>query len=121
MLIAPKTKSNSAPTIPGREQPLVGPQVVRFDNVSMLRWTLMTCGGYATYNHKDANGVCTWMFAHTGVKIWAIPEPKYLSPEHNTCHGQFKLHYKMMGAPLLWEYEQASDMYTTFLAPGDML
>jgi len=121
MSTAPKAKSNSAPKIPDREQNLVGPQVIRFDNVSMLRWTLMTHGGYATFNHKDANGMCTWMFAHTGVKIWAILEPKYLSPEHDTRRAQFNLHYKIMGAPLLWEYEEASDMYTTFLAPGDML
>jgi hypothetical protein len=81
----------------------------------------MTHGGYATYPHKDANGLCTWIFAHVGVKIWAILEPKYMQPEHDTRPAQFKLHYQMTGAPFRWNYEEASDMYTAFLAPGDML
>jgi hypothetical protein len=110
-----------SPTLPLNQQPLVGPQSVRFDTVSMLRWTLMTHGGYATYPHKDANGKCTWMFAHVGVKVWAIMEPKYSSTMHNTRSAQFRLHRQMMDAPFEWKFEKAANMYTTFLEPGDML
>jgi len=114
-------KSIPVDSLPNHEQSLIGPQALRYDQVSMLRWTLMTHGGYATYPHKDANGLCTWIFAHVGVKIWAIMEPKYLSPQHDKRAAQFKLHIQMMGAPFSWHYEHASDMYTAFLAPGDML
>jgi hypothetical protein len=115
---ATKMPVNSLPT---QEQPLVGPQALRYDHVSIIRWNLISHGGYGTYPHKDANGLCTWIFAHVGVKIWAILEPKYLSPQHDRRAAQFKLHTRMMGAPFTWQYEQASDMYTSFLAPGDML
>jgi hypothetical protein len=111
-------KRDAPPTLPKTEQPLTGPQAVRFDSFSMLRWTLMAHGGYVTYLHKDSNGLCTWVFAHVGVKIWAIKEPKYSDPEHNTRHRQFKLHHDMMQD---WELDPASGMYTTFLAAGDMM
>ena len=115
------SKSTSVPNLPKAQQPLVGPQAVRFDTFLMLRWTLMAHGGYVTYPHKDANGLCTWIFVHVGVKVWAIFEPTCLSPDHDSCRGQFKLHEQIMGAPLTWDYEKVSDMYTTFLAPGDLL
>lgn len=116
-----KLLSKSLPIIPDVERPLVGPQTVRFDSFSMLRWTLLGHGGYATYPHKDANGLCTWIFAHVGIKVWAIMEPKYVKTEHDTRRTQFKLHKAMMGAPFDWDYEKDSNMYTTFLAPGGMM
>ena len=119
--ISQKARAMPVDSLPSHEQSLVGPQALRYDHVSMIRWTLISHGGYSTYPHKDANGLCTWIFAHVGIKIWAILEPKYLSPHHNKRAAQFKLHTQMMGAPFNWQYEEASDMYTVFLAPGDML
>ena len=87
----------------------------------MLRWTLLAHSGYVTYPHKDANGLCTWIFAHAGIKIWAILEPRYVSKQHKERFQQFKLHCKMLNTPLSWEYEQCSGTYSMFLAPGDML
>jgi hypothetical protein len=113
-----KARAGPLPSLSSHEQALVGPQALRFDQVSMLRWTLISHAGYATYPHKDANGLCTWIFAHVGVKIWAVMEPKYLSPQHNKRAAQFTLHTRIMNS---WQDEQASDMYTVFLAPGDML
>jgi hypothetical protein len=116
--ISKNTKSKGGdPTLPKQEQPLVGPQAVRFDTFSLLRWSLMTHGGYVTYPHKDANGLCTWLYANVGVKVLAILEPRY-SPEHATRRAQFKLNSDVMRH---WEHNKVSDMYTTFLAPGDML
>jgi hypothetical protein len=107
-------------TIPKVEQSLVGPQAVRMDSFTMLRWDLVTHAGFPTFIHKDANGLCTWIFSHVGVKIWAILEPKY-STDHRTRTKQFALHKRMLDSPTSSDWDQASTMYTTFLAPGDML
>jgi hypothetical protein len=114
-------KGGSLPTTATTEQPLVGPQTIRYDTGSMLRWSLLTHGGYVTYPHKDANGLCTWIFAQTGIKIWAILDPSYVSPDHHKRSAQFGLHSKMMYAPLRWDFEEHSGRYSVFLAPGDML
>jgi hypothetical protein len=119
----PKTKPKkrtAAPISSVQTQQLSGPQVIRMDTLTMLRWNLMCHGGYVTYPHKDANGLCTWIYAHVGVKVWAILEPRYL-PSHVSRKSQMDLHYDIMGAPVTWTFEKASSMYTTFLGAGDVL
>jgi hypothetical protein len=116
-----QTKYNSVLTRPAKEQSLLGPQTVRMDSMTMLRWCLMAHGTFVTYPHKDANGLCTWIYAHVGVKIWAILEPVYTFPSHDSRESQFELHGRMMHAPIVWEYEEVSKMYTAFLEPGDMM
>jgi hypothetical protein len=113
-------KSTVAPPKAAKTQDLAGPQVVRMDTWTMLRWNLMCHGGYVTYPHKDANGLCTWIYANVGVKIWAILEPRYFSSD-TSRKGQMDLHCDIMGAPLSLTYDQASEMYTTVMAPGDIL
>lgn len=101
MYTTKNAKSGSLLKIPRNEQSLVGPQAVCFDNFSIQCWTLMTHGSYTAYPHKDVNRLCTWIFTHVGVKIWAIMEPKYTLSEHDSRCAQFDLHYKMTGACFL--------------------
>jgi hypothetical protein len=114
------TKKTLKPLMPTTEQGVMGPQVVRIDSLYMLRWTLLTHGGYVTYPHVDANGLLSWLCSDFGVKIWAILNPKYAADD-DTRAKHFRLHGKMMNSPVSWTFEEASDMYTTFLSPGDVL
>jgi hypothetical protein len=93
---------------------------VSVDNLRLSRWNLLTHPGFVTGVHKDANGLCTWVYAHQGVKIWGVVKPSH---ESDLCskEDRFKLHEAMLapyGDPL---WDSNSDIYTIFLAPGDLL
>ena len=93
---------------------------MRTTNKKMSRWALLTHAGFVTYPHKDADGVCTWVYAHQGVKIWGILKP---TCETTRCSKEdlFQAHDKMISPPGEWTWEQNSSMYTMFLAAGDLL
>ena len=93
---------------------------VRLAAVKMSQWNLLTHAGFVTYPHKDANGVCTWIYAHQGVKVWGILRPTYTS-EHNSKEDLFKVHEAMIKPPGDFSWGDQSQMYTIFLAAGDLL
>jgi hypothetical protein len=101
------------------QQHLVGAQVIRLSTWKIMQWNLITHAGFVTEKHKDANGMCTWVYAHVGTKIWAIVRPKYTT-KHSTWTKQRELHRNIMGANTedLSEY---GDVFTTFLEKGQIL
>jgi hypothetical protein len=108
-------------TIPkhNQEQVVAGPQVIRMCTWQMMQWNLLTHAGFVTFPHKDANGLCTWIYSHTGVKIWAIIEPK-CTTQHNTRNKLNELHRRICYSETEQLAENA-DIFTTFLSPGDIL
>jgi hypothetical protein len=93
-------------------------QVVRLSTWKIMQWNLVTHAGYMTCQHKDANGLCTWIYAHVGVKIWAIIRPKYTA-EHRTVRKVDNLHKSILdcGEDELDQH----DVATVFLSAGELL
>jgi len=50
---------------------LVGIQVISGDWEKARGWDLLTHGGFLTYPHHDARGLCTYVTPRSGTKIWA--------------------------------------------------
>jgi hypothetical protein len=93
---------------------------VSVDNLKLSRWSLLTHPGFVTGAHKDANGLCTWIYAHQGVKIWGVLKPSHAS-ELLSKEELFKLHEAMLAPYGHPSWDSNSDMYTVCLAPGDLL
>ena len=86
----------------------------------MSHWNLLTHPGFVTYPHKDANDLCTWIYAHQGVKVWGILRPTY-NAEKGSKEDVFKAHDAMVRPPADLSWDNESEMYTIFLAAGDLL
>lgn len=95
------------------------PQVIRLSTWKIMQWNLMTHAGFATFPHKDANGFCTWIYAHVGIKIWAIIRPRY-TEKHDTPWKLANLHRMIMDANAD-QLDQHGDISTVFLSAGDLL
>jgi hypothetical protein len=102
-----------------QEATLEGPQVIRMCTWKMMQWNLISHAGFATHIHKDSNGLCTWIYAHTGLKIWAVIRPKYKSRDNTRAKVQ-QLHKRLCYSPVNTLDEQA-EIFTTFLSAGDVL
>lgn len=98
-------------------QTLRGPQVFRVSTWSIMQWTLMTHAGFLTYHHKDANGLCTWLYAHVGMKVWAVLEPRY-TDHHSSRARIHQLHRNIMNSAAI---DEEADVFTAFLRPGQLL
>ena len=48
----------------------IGPQLMLHDSWRMAGWDLLTHGGFLTYPHHDASGLCTYVTIRSGSKIW---------------------------------------------------
>ena len=48
-----------------------GVQTVSGDTERSSGWDLLTHGGFLTYGHHDAGGLCTHASVRSGTKIWA--------------------------------------------------
>ena len=90
------------------------------DNLRLSRWNLLTHPGFVTGAHKDANGLCTWVYAHQGVKIWGVLTPSH-KPDSCTKEQLFEEHDTMLAPFGDTSWDTNSSMYTIFLAPGDLL
>jgi hypothetical protein len=115
---ADQSKEYNAPKA-GQEQPILGPQVFRMNIWQLMQWNLATHAGFVTYHHKDANGLCTWIYAHTGVKIWAVLEPKY-TDEHKSRSEMDSLHKKICYSNGI-EVSKFANFTTVFLSAGELL
>jgi hypothetical protein len=38
-------------------------------------WELHTHGGFVTYPHHDAAGLCTYVYPRSGAKLWTVITP----------------------------------------------
>lgn len=92
---------------------------LRLAHITMSRWGLLTQAGFVTTPHKDANGLCTWIYAHKGVKIWGVLKPNYT--KGHSKEDLIEAHATMLSGHGTWKWEQSSSMYTLFLAAGDLL
>jgi hypothetical protein len=95
------------------------PQVVRLETWKIMQWNLLTHAGYATFPHKDANGLCTWVYAHVGIKIWAVVRPK-CTEQHDSDRKLTSLHREVLNAGAD-ELDQHGDVFTVFLSTGTLL
>lgn len=102
----------------GRPRDLVGPQLVRYDNWRSQAWDLMSHAGFLTYPHHDANGLCTYIFAQCGMKIWAILYFKDIYTEM-TRQRLIDLSTEMVDENDA--YQKISEPFNIFLSPGDLL
>ena len=93
---------------------------VSVDNLKLSRWNLLTHPGFVTGAHKDANGLCTWIYPHQGVKIWAVLKPSQKS-DSRSKEQLFREHDAMLASIGDASWDTNSSMYTIFLAPGDLL
>jgi hypothetical protein len=48
-----------------------GVQTISGDSEKVRGWDLLTHGGFVTYPHHDASGLCTYVNVRSGTKIWA--------------------------------------------------
>jgi hypothetical protein len=64
------------PTQKGYTTSFAGPQVIKPANWSSHGWRLVSHPGAFTHPHNDCCGLCTYVVAETGCKIWAIMQPK---------------------------------------------
>ncbi|KIJ57509.1 hypothetical protein HYDPIDRAFT_35036 [Hydnomerulius pinastri MD-312] len=48
----------------------IGIQTILFDTWRCTGWDLLTHGGFLTYPHHDASGMCTYVSVRSGTKIW---------------------------------------------------
>jgi hypothetical protein len=93
---------------------------IQMASLKMSRWNLLTHPGFVTYPHKDANGLCTWVYAHQGVKIWGVLKP---TSKSDACSQEdmFRAHAAMTTPPGDISWDDNSKMYTIFLSAGDLL
>lgn len=90
------------------------------DNWKLSSWNLVTHPGFVTDAHKDANGLCTWIYPHQGLKIWCVLKPSQ-QPGERDKEKLFAEHRTMLAPKGDKAWESNSSMYTIFLAPGDLL
>lgn len=64
-----------------------GVQIISGDSERVRGWDLMTHGGFVTYPHHDASGLCTYVTVRSGTKIWA-----YIDTESNVSTGKAALY-----------------------------
>jgi hypothetical protein len=53
-----------------------GSTVIRSTTWTSQGWRLLTHAGYFTFPHHDCCGLCTYVVANAGAKIWAVMRPK---------------------------------------------
>jgi hypothetical protein len=99
-------------------QRLYAAQVIRLDSWALMQWNIISHAGFLTHHHKDANGLCTWMYAHTGVKLWAVMQPVF-NDSHNTRRKIHELNHSIMKARS--SVDETCVVHTVFLQPGDLL
>lgn len=71
-----------------REKQFYGVQSILGDSERLRGWDLMTHGGFLTYPHHDAGGLCTYVTVRSGSKIWAYIGNRKSSP--STRQALFK-------------------------------
>jgi len=108
------------PPAEGKEQTINHSQVIRLDSIFTGQWKLLCHAGFVTYPHINANGLCSWIYAHHSIKIWTVLEPKY-TYKHDTRNKLIEFHKSLYGAPHNWSFKENCNMYTTFLEPGSVL
>ena len=61
-----------------------GVQTVSGDSERVRGWDLMTHGGFITYPHHDACGLCTYVTPRSGSKIWVYLDTMNSSSANRT-------------------------------------
>jgi hypothetical protein len=79
-------------------------------------WELHTHGGFLTYPHHDASGLCTYVFTRSGIKIWCYQRPNIANYE--TRKDFFKA-LDGIGSPD--GYKSLQEVGTFLLEPGSLL
>lgn len=101
-----------------RPKGLVGPQLIRYDNWRSQAWDLITHGGFLTYPHHDANGLCTYTYIQCGMKIWAALQLKG-STARTPRQDLLELNARMVEQEDI--YREVTKTFNLFLSPGDLL
>ncbi|KAI6016262.1 hypothetical protein BKA83DRAFT_4497885 [Pisolithus microcarpus] len=55
---------------PDNGKEFFGVQTIHGDTERLRGWDLMTHGGFLTYPHHDAGGLCTYITVRSGTKVW---------------------------------------------------
>jgi hypothetical protein len=95
-----------------------GPTLCHYDMWRKQNWEILTHGGFVTFPHHDAAGLCTYVYVESGAKLWAIFRP-YITGEPPR---EWDLRQSMdaMWSPQGYKkpFNQAG---TILLEPGDIL
>jgi hypothetical protein len=107
----PKTGKN-------KDKAYYGVQMISGDAEKVRGWDLMTHGGFVTYPHHDASGLCTYITVRSGTKIWA-----YFGTPTDTPKGTAALYSKWDKLFLASVGSKAPEVPvgTLLLARGDTL
>lgn len=88
-----------------------GVQAVSGDSEKVRGWDLMTHGGFVTYGHHDADGLCTYVTPRSGSKIWV-----YLDTANSTSADRAKLFEDWDGV-----FSSSTEMEVTKVPMGALL
>lgn len=94
----------------------VGPRYMNFDMWRLQGWELHTHGGFLTYPHHDAAGLCTYVYPRSGAKIWMFIRP-YLA--NYSSHEQLFQDQDKLG--IFSRFRSVGQMGTILLEPGHVL
>jgi len=92
------------------------PTYCHFDMWRQQNWELHTHGGFLTYPHHDAAGLCTYVYIKSGAKLWAVMRPDLTGLQRR--EDLFKM-YDRLG--LFTEYCSLKRVTTILLERGDLL
>lgn len=95
-----------------------GPYLCHYDMWRQQNWELHTHGGFLTYPHHDAAGLCTYVYVESGAKLWCFFRPNMTLSQPKTRGQLFRSMDNMCGFGGYDKHEQAG---TVLLEPGDIL
>jgi hypothetical protein len=94
----------------------VGPSYSYFDMWRQQGWELHTHGGFLTYPHHDAAGLCTYMYIRSGAKIWA-----FIRPQLHEYQSRPELFARQDQLGIYQNYQSIQPMAVILLEPGELL
>lgn len=93
-----------------------GPLHVQFDTWRQQQWELHTHGGFITYPHHDAAGLCTYTYARSGAKIWC-----FIRPDLSKYKDRNSLFLDLDNFGYPEEFSKVTPVGTILLEPGSVL
>jgi hypothetical protein len=111
-----KTKKEKARAEPNPD--FLGPQVMLYDAWRGQGWALLSHGGFVTYPHHDASGLCTYVYPRSGCKLWGYFHPSVMEANQNR-ETLFKVFDTLPGA--LEGTFKEEQLGTILLEEGDIL
>lgn len=115
------TKSTKSKARSQTEAEYIGPQVIRFDQIRTQSWDLISHGGFLTWPHHDANGLCTFMQVQSGMKIWGMLDLKPPAAGETPGGRSEVMEWHKAVVEENDAYLNATEGYNVFLEAGDFM